>query len=295
MFGFDFEVYNQNMSTGNYEIREMTRKELDLAVEWARLEGWNPGLYDADCFYSQDPKGFFVGLLNGEPVASISGVKYEKDYGFAGFYIVKPEFRGRGYGMTLFQKMMNYLKDRNVGGDGVIENLEMYKKVGLHLAHYNARYQGYGTGDKYIGKNIVKLSQVPFEKITDYDDTVFGFKRHKFLKCWINQPESRSFAFVENNELKGYGVIRKCFTGYKIGPLFADNKIVAGELFKSLVGQVEKSVEVFFDIPEINEGSVEITKRYNMKKVFATGRIYTKGQPKFPLEKWFGITTFELG
>jgi len=53
----------------DFQIRPATRKELDIPVEWAAKEGWNPGLYDADAFYKTDPKGFFLGFLNGEPIA----------------------------------------------------------------------------------------------------------------------------------------------------------------------------------------------------------------------------------
>ena len=116
----------------------MIRKELDIAVEWANREGWNPGLYDADCFWAQDPKGFFIGLLEGEPIATVSAVRYGNSYGFMGFYIVKKEFRGKGYRMKLFNQAWDYLGDRNKGGDGVLENLEKYARVGLKLAHYNA-------------------------------------------------------------------------------------------------------------------------------------------------------------
>jgi len=41
----------------------MSRQELDLAVDWAAAEGWNPGLHDANCFYAIDPNGFLIGLL----------------------------------------------------------------------------------------------------------------------------------------------------------------------------------------------------------------------------------------
>jgi len=58
---------------------------------------------------------------------------------------------------------------------------------------------------------------------------------------------------------------------------------------------MDKKTEVFFDVPECNPGAVKMAIEYGMKKVFATGRVYSKGQPKFPLEKWYGVTTFELG
>ena len=31
----------------NENIRKMTKSELLIAVDWAKQEGWNPGLYDA--------------------------------------------------------------------------------------------------------------------------------------------------------------------------------------------------------------------------------------------------------
>ena len=57
-----------------YKIRTMTRAEVDIAVDWAALEGWNPCVHEADCLYRAYPQGFFVGLLDGEPIACIWAV-----------------------------------------------------------------------------------------------------------------------------------------------------------------------------------------------------------------------------
>jgi len=48
--------------------RRATRDELNLAVEWAAGEGWNPGLHDADLFWDTDPDGFVCAERNGEPL-----------------------------------------------------------------------------------------------------------------------------------------------------------------------------------------------------------------------------------
>jgi len=73
------------MRKDNFTIRAMTRKEVDVAIEWAAAEGWNPGLADANCFHAADPGGFFVGLLDDEPIATISAVKYGESFAFVGF------------------------------------------------------------------------------------------------------------------------------------------------------------------------------------------------------------------
>ncbi len=111
-------------------------------VEWAAQEGWNPGLTDADCFYAADPAGFLVGRLGDEPIGCISVVRYEPAFAFLGFYIVKPEQRGRGHGFRLWQAGMARLNDRVVGLDGVIAQQENYKKSGFVLAHRNIRFGG---------------------------------------------------------------------------------------------------------------------------------------------------------
>jgi hypothetical protein len=81
------------MTNPAYTIRLMTLDEVELATEWAAREGWNPGFDDAHIFHATDPEGFFVGVLDGEPIASISLVAYDEHFAFLGFYIVKQEFR----------------------------------------------------------------------------------------------------------------------------------------------------------------------------------------------------------
>jgi hypothetical protein len=76
-------------------IRTMTRDEIDLALEWAAAEGWNPGWHDAAAFHAADPEGFLIGHERGEPVALISAVRYGGSFGFIGFYIVRPDRRAR--------------------------------------------------------------------------------------------------------------------------------------------------------------------------------------------------------
>ena len=90
------------MSSAPMTIRTMTRNEADLAIEWVAAEGWNPGVNDAACFHAADPEGFLLGSVDGEPVATISAIRYGTAFGFVGLYIVSPGWRGRGYGMQVW-------------------------------------------------------------------------------------------------------------------------------------------------------------------------------------------------
>ncbi len=283
------------METQGYEIRTMTREEIDLAVEWAALEGWNPGLHDADCLYRADPKGFSIGLLNGKAIGSISAVSYGDSYGFIGFYIVTPGCRGQGFGIQLWHDAMKRLSGRNIGLDGVLAQQENYKKSGFKLAHRNIRYQWCSDGKNRVAQDVVRLSEVPREELAVYDAKLFGLQRQRFLECWISRPQTVALGIFQSGKLVGYGVLRECREGFKIGPLFADGPDIAEALFLSLTSDLAEGSAVFLDVPEVNSQGVRLAEKYNMTKVFETARMYTKEQPNVPLHQWFGVTTFELG
>lgn len=279
------------MGGGTVVVRRMGRNEMDLAVEWAALEGWNPGVHDAECFHAADPDGFFVAELDGEPVGSISAVAYDDYFGFMGLYIVRNELRNRGIGMALWQAAVQYLGNRVVGGDGVVAMLDKYARSGFAIAHYNARFEGVG---KACGPRLTDLSAVAFEELAQYDRRHFPAPREAFLKSWISRPGSQGRAVMAGGRLAGYGVVRPCRRGFKIAPLFADTADIAEALFVSLAACAAGS-PVFLDIPVCNVAARELAVRHGMRKVFETARIYRNTPPKLPLDMIYGITSFELG
>jgi hypothetical protein len=283
------------MSIEGYIVREMTRQESGLTISWANLEGWNPGIHDAETFYITDPKGFYVGIFEGKPVASISAVAYGDSFGFLGFYIVQPSFRGRGFGLEVWKAGLKHLQDRNIGLDAVLEQQELYKHMGFKPCYKSVRYQGVGSGLMGRAEGIKYLSEVPIEDLLAYDDQFFPVPRHVFIKSWIRMPGQIAFGALNKGELAGYGVARQCYLGYKIGPLFADNEFIADALFRTLCGYVPQGLPVFMDTPEPNSAALDLAKRYKMYPVFETVRMYTKEDPRLPVDRIFGVTSFELG
>ncbi len=284
-------------SKSDFSIRTMSPSEVDtIAVEWAAREGWNPGLHDAACFHATDPDGFLVGCLDGEPVACISAVAYDHTFGFIGCYIVRPEYRGNGYGWQLWCAAMAYLGTRNIGLDGVADQQENYRKSGFRWAYSNLRYEGRAPAVAGLPPGIVPVSELPFGALLAYDTALFPVPRARFLSGWLALPESYACAAVDAGGLVlGYGVIRRCRSGYKIGPLFADDADTAGKLFQSVCRFVEPDTRIYLDTPEPNRAAVGLAERHGMAKVFGTARMYTGPQPAIDLDKVFGVTSFELG
>ncbi|WP_311568114.1 GNAT family N-acetyltransferase [Photobacterium arenosum] len=283
------------MDSKHYEIRTMKPDEVSIAVEWAAQEGWNPGLHDADSYYYADKTGFLVGVLDDEPIATISAIRYDASFGFIGFYIVKPEYRGQGYGIQIWNAALAHLEDCNIGLDGVVEQQDNYKKSGFQLAYSNLRYEGLSGGQSPEDHAIVALTALPFETVAAYDQLFFPASRPAFLQHWITQPDCHALGILENGMLAGIGVIRQCRNGYKIGPLYAENADLAERLFAALKSEVDPSQPLFLDVPEVNQAAIALAEKYDMTVSFGTARMYTGEQPALPLERLFGVTSFEIG
>lgn len=269
-----------------------TLSELSTMLSWAKQEGWNPGLNDSLPFFNVDPTGFFIGYLGDEPIACISAVKYPNQFGFVGFYIVKPAYRGKGYGIQLWQHAINYLRGYNIGLDGVILQQPNYAKSGFVLAHRNIRFKGQVAVPSQIG--LTPIHEVNFDAVVDFDKMMFPALRTRFLSDWFSMPNSQTLVKLDQQRVLGYGTIRQCHEGYKIGPLFANDEATAEAL---LIGLTEFANQqtVFLDIPETNSKGLALANRFNFTSVFETARMYTKRPPAINPANVFGITSFELG
>ena len=279
----------------NYIIRSMIKSELDFAIELAAIEGWNPGLYDSDCFYAADKNGFLLGLLNDEPIACLSAVKYDDSFGFLGLYIVKKSYRGKGYGSKLWHVGLDYLRGCNIGLDGVIEQQGNYRKSGFQAAYRNIRYQGLTGGQFPNNSKLIKLANIPFTQIHLYDLAFFPTDRASFLKLWLTQANSVALGIVQQNQLLAYGLIRPCREGYRIGPLFADNPELAETLWLGLIASVKANQPVFIDMGENNPHAHSLAESHKMQIVFETSRMYNQYMPELDFERMYGITSLELG
>jgi hypothetical protein len=115
------------------------------------------------------------------------------------------------------------------------------------------------------------------------------------MKLWIANPSAVTFCAVnEKEELNGFAVLRKTSNGWKVGPLFANEFSSAEALYTACLNEVPDE-KVYLDIPCCNAGAVKLAEMYQTEYVFECARMYYGTPPDLPMDKVFGITTFELG
>ncbi|MEU6015338.1 GNAT family N-acetyltransferase [Streptomyces sp. NPDC047515] len=280
----------------NFEITTASADDLTMLAEWAHEESWNPGLTDRHAFFAADPRGFLVGRLDGAPVSCVSVVRYGRDFGFLGFYLTRPELRGRGYGIQLWRAGMARLDGRNVGLDGVVAQQPNYRTSGFRSVWTNRRYEGRPAAEPAApsGITLVDARSVPFDRLAAYDRRFFPADRDSFLAPWIAGPTRTSLAAVRDGELRGLAVTRPCRTSSRIGPVYAESPEVAGALIGALAA-TDPDTPVAIDVPDVNPAAVRLAEQLGLTPSFETARMYTGPSPDVDHTGLFGITSLELG
>jgi len=276
----------------------LNRSQVHLLLEWAALEGWNPGLHDADLFYDTDPGGFYGFFEGNEMIAGGALVSYGSAFGFMGLFIVKPEYRGSGIGRALWHLRRDTLLSRlnpgaPIGMDGVVDMQGFYNKGGFQLAFKDERYEITGASFSRHPE-IMPLQASDSNHVLEMDLQCFGYDRSAFLHAWLKQPEAKVFQFGKGAAFGGFIVMRKALCGWKIGPLFAATETAANALLETCMDAVPGD-KLYLDTPGSNPAAKELARHHTGQFIFECGRMYLGNAPDLPMEMIYGITSFELG
>ncbi|SEB98331.1 GNAT family N-acetyltransferase [Streptomyces sp. TLI_105] len=283
--------------SGSLSVSSATPQDWALVRSWAAAEGWNPGLSDVPAFFAQDPAGFFLGRVDGEPVSAISVVNYDDSYAFLGFYLVRPELRGLGHGLATWRAALAHAGGRAVGLDGVPAQQDNYRRSGFTTAYRTARYVGEVPAPERPVAGVVAAEQIDPAALAAYDGVCHHADRPRFLSTWLTTPGHRALARVTDGRLTGYGVVRPAQDEARVGPLFADTPADAAALLDGLAAEAREfgAARIAVDMPEANPAAARLAQDRGLEPTFETARMYTGPVRPVARERVFGVTTLELG
>ena len=270
------------------EIRVMTPEDLEAVLGWAEAEGWNPGLDDAALFRGADPEGFLVALHRGRPAASVSVVRIGPRHGFLGLYICRPDLRGRGLGMAVWRAGMARMRGRSVGLDGVVAQQGNYARSGFALAHRTLRFAGV---PRFPRSGATASAEPDCAAVAGLDHRATGLERGAFMRAWARPGPGRH---VRVHPAGGFGVVRRCVTGWKLGPLVATSPEAARDLLADLAADASDG-PLMLDVPEPNAPGLALAREAGLEPVFETARMWTGEPPRGDASQVFGHATLELG
>ena len=283
---------------------EASLEEVDMLIQWAAAEGWNPGVDDAALFHATDTSGFFITCVDDKPVAGISLVKHSDDQAFLGLYLCLPEYRGTGIGLATWDHALASVSGHCVGLDGVVEQQDNYRQSGFSYHFGNTRYSGPllpGLPDKIAASAAPTTAKIrpatldDYQSIIKYDAMIGGFERRALINAWLTPCDTRqTFLALEDDTIVGMVGIRACIEGFKIGPLLGNSPLIALALLAS-IAEVANGENIMLDVPDKNPAAIEIAKSLKLEPIFETARMYRGAAPAIDLERLFGVATLELG
>jgi predicted N-acetyltransferase YhbS len=273
-------------------FRTATLSDVALMLDWAAAEGWNPGLDDAAAFHATDPEGFFVAETGGAPVAAISVVNHSDSFAFLGFYICRPDWRGKGIGFALWQHALAHAGDRTVGLDGVADQEANYARSGFVRVGASVRFEGQLIPE--TSPRARPVTDDDHEALAVLDAEANGVTRTSFLVGWISDTATRRSLVLETgNEVTGFATIRACRDGVKIGPIVAPSVSDALTLSRAALVQLRAS-RVVIDVPSTNTALTGALRAEGFTDTFATARMYRGAAPAMT-QNLQAIATMEAG
>ena len=267
-------------------LDHMRSEELAVVLGWAAEEGWNPGLDDAPAFFAADPKGFFVARHSGQIVAAISVVNHAPDFAFLGLYICRPERRGHGIGLALWNHALTHAGERTIGLDGVPDQQGNYAASGFVKSGETSRF----TGGITAGPMLAEASPKDIPWITALEAAACGYDKPDFMKTWIAPSLSRRTVVLPQEQ--GFATIRACKSGAKIGPLVAQDLSGAQKLLHAAAGVFTGPVSI--DLPRDARALTDYCQSLGMTCGFSTARMY-RGPAPMPGLPIRAVATLELG
>ena len=290
-----------------FTIRPVQPVDIPVINDWARSEGFAPGAGDIGIYSQTDRQGIWTGCLGDDPVGCIAGIRYNHAYGFIGLYIVRPDQRGRGYGVKLWREGLDHLHGVSCVGLEAAENrIDDYSNWGFQPASTTTRWQlevdsrlnQIRSLEVPEGLRLIHGDDIPEPKVQIYDADRELNPRPHFLSDWLHHPAGDVTALIDSKQdCHGFARIRPCLlkneAGWRIGPLLADSPELAELLIMDLLSA--RQGLVIMDSPGGNALAAPLLQKIGFKAVGRTLRMYRGVMPSRQLDEVYGLACLELG
>lgn len=286
-------------------IRPLETGDIGTVTDWARREGFAPGLGDVGIYRHTDRQGLWVGWLGGERIGCIAGVRYNAAYGFIGLFLVEPGHRGRGHGLQLWRHALAHLDDlRCIGLEAATDRVADYAGWGFQAASPTGRWQRIsdgGSADAPTAATPWRLLEghaIPERAVQWFDAQREPSPRPHFLSQWLNHPAGTVLALLDGQgDCHGFGRIRPCLLrrgeGWRVGPLMAETPAAARVLLQGLLER--HPGVVLIDVPGANPAATALVEQLGFSRLSETLRMYRGETPAVSLEDVYGLACLELG
>lgn len=213
------------------KYRTMTADDIPDGLRLCRKAKWNQMEPDWQIFLQNSPGACMVATFQDQIVGTVTTIRYGHSFSWIGMVLVDPVFRRQGIGQQLLQEALQLLQaEETVKLDATPAGREVYLKLNFVDEYPLTRMNLMLTEaiPNYIRARAILKEDFP--RLIEFDRNIFGADRASLLQwMWEKAPE---FAFLieEGNEIKGYSMGRYGHDFIHIGPIIAQNIVIAQDL-----------------------------------------------------------------
>lgn len=234
----------------------MTFDDIPTGMYLKGQAGWNQTESDWRRFLDLQPRGCFVGELDGSVVATASTCVLDS-VGWIGMVLVDEPLRGQGIGTRMMEHCLEYLRECGVETarlDATPVGRRVYEKLGFEVDYEILRMEGIAT-PQAAHPGVEPVGREQIEAICSFDEGIRGMRRHRFLECLYDHSPHRMRVVFSRGEVAGYLAHRAGFVATQIGPSVALSDSVGEGLADAALTQCAGE-RVFMDIPTENEAAL---------------------------------------
>jgi len=271
--------------------------------QWCIDEGWNIGIHDSDIYYKIDPIHHYIAKTN-KSVASLSIIKHDHNFFTLGPFIVHKSYRGQGIGEALWHvamtQMVEEYPDAHIALYAVSEQVDRYRKADFIPVLTIQRW--YIDSSKLItsrSNQCTSITNKLIPSIGQYYHNNYVTNRDLLFNELLLKPETNGLVFMDDNVIKGFGFIRRCVRGFRIGALVADTPEIAQTLIAGLL-EFALGAPVFIDVPGSNSNRINCMNAFHAIRaphedtvMMIKGIGYSRYLKKW--EQHYGLFSLEIG
>jgi len=222
--------------------------------------------------------------INGKIVGLGASIAF-KNTGWIAHIIVDGEYRNKGFGTQIVNKLLDILKRDSVETCSLIATelgKPVYLKAGFRIA---AEYSFFKREKRWIDfpvyENIISFKEDHRALIYELDQLISGEKREPLLKDYLSNAE----VYAENNKVIGFYL-----PDLKEGLIYADSDKAGLELMKLKYAKVDKAV-----LPSDNIAGIDFLRQNGFTETRKGTRMILGKELEWNPQKIFGRIGGNLG
>jgi ribosomal protein S18 acetylase RimI-like enzyme len=246
-------------------IRQMSVSDLDFVLNLTAHEGWSSTRRDFEELLKFNPKGSFIGEVEGEAIGMVCTVNYG-EFGFIANLIVLPTYRGQQFGKTLMEFAMKHLLDSGAKSlllDGVPEAVSLYERLGFRKIAKSLRLEANVTGRNTQYTRF--MNEEDLKEITTFDSQYFGSQRGEFLQMRFSAYPEFALVIEQDGKLQGFIMGSRSGSSLRIGPWVMDNQNEGAEHLLMEFAGLESGTPLKIGVLESNKQAIKLLDQYGFK------------------------------